>query len=193
MNMLKDNPESLAGAYLAMAQLFSYPDEGGWRRLAGRGLVDAALTREALESEYLAVFEMGGGASPVSLYEGQNRPELGRDGILQDLLRYYEYFDAHLNQDEREYPDHLVTELEFLAWLCLQEHRAEREGRDAEAFRRAARDFLARHLAAWLPEFSRKLGATDTTYAQCAPLLVELVDTHQRRLAEQLEPCGEQQ
>lgn len=190
MNVLKDNPESLAGAYLAMAQLFSYPDVDGWRRLAGHGLVDPALTREELEAEYLAVFEMGGGASPVSLYEGQNRPELGRDGILQDLLRYYEYFDAHLNQDEREYPDHLVTELEFLAWLCLQEHRAEMDGRESDGFRRAARDFLARHLAAWLPEFGRKLGKTDTTYAHCASLLVQVVDAHQLRLAKQLEQCG---
>lgn len=193
MNALNDTPEALAGGYLAMAQLFSYPDADGWRRLTESGLVQADLTREALEAEYLATFEMGGGASPVSLYEGQNRPEQGRDGILQDLLRYYEFFDAHLNQDEREYPDHLVTELEFLAWLCLQEQRAEREGREAEPFRRAAQDFLARHLAAWLPEFSRKLRATDSTYAQCGAALGELIEAHQRRLSERLETAGEKQ
>lgn len=193
MNSLTDNPETMASSYLAMAQVFSYPDAEGWRRLSECGLVDPALTREALEAEYLAVFEMGGGASPVSLYEGQNRPDHGRDGILQDLLRYYEFFDAHLNQEEREYPDHLVTELEFLAWLCLQEHRAEGEGRDPEPFRRAAGDFLARHLAAWLPEFSRRLSATDTTFAQYAPVLGELVDAHQRRLAERLAQPGDLQ
>jgi DMSO reductase family type II enzyme chaperone len=191
MNTLTGNPETLASGYLAMARVFSYPDADGWRRLSERGLVDPQLTREALEAQYLALFELGGGASPMSLYEGQNRPDHGRDGILQDLLRYYEYFDAHLNSEEREYPDHLVTELEFLAWLCLQEHRAGREGRDTGPFRRASRDFLARHLAAWLPDFSRKLVATDTAYAAYGPVLEALVDVHQRALAEQRGTSGD--
>lgn len=193
MNALNDNPAALAGAYLAMAQMFSYPDENGWRRLAGHGLVDPALTREALEAEYLAVFEMGGGVSPVSLYEGQNRPDQGRDGILQDLLRYYEYFDVRLNQDEREYPDHLVTELEFLAWLCLQEQAAQKKGGDAQSFRRAARDFLDRHLALWLPVFRQRLAATGTTYANCGAELADLVQAHQEYLeCELLESGGTQ-
>lgn len=193
MNLLFDNPEALAAGYLAMAQLFSYPDAGAWHRLSGNGLVDPAIDREALETEYLALFEMGGGKAVVSLYEGQNRPECGRDGILQELLRFYEFFDAHLSQDEREYPDHLVTELEFLAWLCLQEHGALRDGRNATPFRNAARDFLARHLALWLPDFLRKLESTDTTYAQYASTLGELVDAHRSRLGEPPQTAGEMQ
>ena len=193
MNALIDNPEALAKGYLAMAQVFSYPDAEAWGRLTARGLVDPALTHETLEAEYLAAFEMGGGKATVSLYEGQNRPEHGRDGILQELLRFYEFFDAHLNQDEREYPDHLVTELEFLAWLCLQEHAALRDERDAEPFRRAARDFLGRHLAAWLPAFRRRLEASDSAYAQYGPALGELVEAHLSRLGEQAQQPGEMQ
>lgn len=193
MNALIYNPEALAGGYLAMAQIFSYPDAERWHRLTETGLVDPALPREELEAEYIAAFETGVGKAPLSLYEGQNRPDLGRDGILQELLRYYEYFDAHLNQDDREYPDHLVTELEFLAWLCLQEHAALRDGRDAEPFRRAVRDFLERHLAAWLPEFRRRLEATDSAYAQFGPALGELVETHRSRLGEQAPKLGEMQ
>lgn len=193
MNTLIDNPEAIASGYLAMAQMFSYPDADAWRRLTEHGLVDPALSRETLEAEYLALFEMGGGSSAMSLYEGQNRPERGRDGILQELLRFYEYFDAHLNQEEREYPDHLVTELEFLAWLCLHEHAALRDGRDAEPFRSAARDFLARHLVAWLPDFRRRLEATETIYAQYAPMLGELVETHRSRLGEKPQKPGEMQ
>ena len=193
MNTLIDNPEAMANGYLAMDQMFSYPDANAWQRLTENGLVDPSLGRETLEEEYLALFEMGGGNSTVSLYEGQNRPERGRDGILQELLRYYEFFDAHLNQEEREYPDHLVTELEFLAWLCTQEHAALRDGRDAEPFRSAARDFLVRHLGAWLPAFSVKLEATETTYAQYVPALTELVETHRRRLGEQPQKPGEMQ
>lgn len=190
MNTLIDKPEAMANGYLAMAQMFSYPDADAWRRLNMFGLVEPTLKRETLEEEYLALFEMGGGTSIVSLYEGQNRPECGRDGILQELLRYYEFFNAKLNQDEREYPDHLVTELEFLAWLCLQEHAAVRDGRDAAPFRHAARDFLTRHLASWLPDFRRRLEATNTTYALYGPVLGELVKVHGNRLAEQVQAPG---
>ena len=193
MNTFTDNPEALAGGYLALAQVFSYPDADTWRRLSDGGLVDATLTRDTLEADYLATFEMGQGRSPISLYEGQNRPEHGRDGILQELLRFYEFFDAQLNQDEREYPDHLVTELEFLAWLCLQEHTALRYGRNPEPFRHAARDFLARHLAAWLPEFRRRLEATDTAYADYGAALAEVVEAHRSRLGVQVQTAGERQ
>lgn len=193
MNALIDNPEALAGGYLALAQVFSYPDAGAWQRLTEHGLVAPTLTREALEADYLSTFETGGGSIPASLYEGQNRPECGRDGILQELLRFYEFFDARLNQDEREYPDHLVTELEFLAWLCLQENAAQAGGRDAAPFRCAARDFLTRHLAAWLPEFRRRLEATDTAYAYYGPALSELVEAHLSRLSEQAQKLGEVQ
>lgn len=193
MNARIDNPEALAGGYLALAQAFSYPDADAWQRLTERGLVDPALGRENLEADYLATFETGGGKAKVSLYEGQNRPEHGRDGILQELLRFYEFFDAHLNQEEREYPDHLVTELEFLGWLCLQEHTARRDGRDAEPFCRAAGDFLKRHLAAWLPEFRRRLEATDSAYANYGPALGELVEAHLGRLGEQAPKLGELQ
>lgn len=187
------NAGTLAGGYLAMAQIFSYPTPESWKRLAEHGLVDPALGREELEAEYLAAFEVGRDTSPVPLFEGMNRGATGRDGILQDLLRFYEFFDARLSETDREYPDHLVTELEFLAWLCLQEHAAQQKGGDAGPFRRAARDFLDRHLAAWLPEFCRKLDATGTAYAQYGSALRELVEVHRGRLGEQLEESGDTQ
>ena len=176
------NADTLAGAYLAMAQLFSYPNPETWQRLAEHGVVDPALSREDMEAEYLAAFEVGRDSPPVPLFEGMHRGGTGRDGVSEDLLRFYEFFDAKLCEADREYPDHLVTELEFLAWLCMQEQTAEQKGGDAESFRRAARDFLTRHLAAWLPEFRRKLEATGTAYAQYGTALAELVDTHRGRL-----------
>lgn len=183
MNAPTDEAGLLAGAYLSMAKLFSYPNAETWQRLTEHGLVDPAPGREAMEAEYLAAFETGRSTKPVALFEGMHRGETGRDGILEDLLRFYEFFDVKLSETDREYPDHLVTELEFLAWLCMREQAAEqKEGDDAESYRRAARDFLGRHLAAWLPEFRRKLEATDTAYAQYGSALSELVETHRGRL-----------
>jgi DMSO reductase family type II enzyme chaperone len=181
---------TLAGAYLGMAHLFSYPDPQAWQRLVDQGLIDPSLGQEVLEADYLAAFELGRGKAAVPLFEGMHRGDLGREGVLEDLLRFYEYFDAKLSETDREYPDHLVAELEFIAWLCLQEQAAEQKGGDAESFRCAARDFLTRHLAAWLPEFRRRLEATGTAYAQYGSALVELVDAHRSRLGEHLQESG---
>jgi DMSO reductase family type II enzyme chaperone len=191
MSDLAVNAGSLAEAYLAMARLFSYPSRESWKCLNDHGLIEPSLTHEALAEEYLAAFEVGRDASPVPLFEGMHRGDLGRDGIFEDLLRFYEFFDVKLSESDRDYPDHLVTELEFVAWLCLQEQNAERDGGDANSFRRAARDFLGRHLAAWIPEFRRRLDATQTAYVRYGPALGELVDAHHNRLSEQLQEAGE--
>jgi len=184
---------TLAGAYLGMAHLFSYPNPQAWQRLVDHGLVDPSLGQEVLEADYLAAFELGRGKAAVPLFEGMHRRDQGREGILEDLLRFYEFFDAKLSETDREYPDHLVAELEFLAWLCLQEQAADDKGGDVDSFRRAARDFLARHLAAWVPEFGRRLEATGTAYAQYGSALGELVDTHRSRLEAHLQESGEMQ
>lgn len=191
MNAQTDEAGILAGAYLGMAQIFSYPNPEAWQRLVEHGLIDPTLGQEALEADYLAAFELGRGKSAVPLFEGMHRGDLGREGVLEDLLRFYEFFDVKLSETDREYPDHLVTELEFLAWLCLQEQDAQREGRDAEPFRCAARDFLTRHLAAWLPEFRRRLEATDTAYSQYGLALAELVDVHRGRLGNETQESGD--
>ena len=182
MNAQTDEAGILAGAYLGMAQLFSYPNPEAWQRLVEHGLIDPTLSQEVMEADYLAAFELGRGKSPVPLFEGMHRGDLGREGILEDILRFYEFFDVMLSETDREYPDHLVTELEFLALLCMREQDAQQKGGDSASFRLAARDFLDRHLAAWLPTFRRKLEATDSPYVQHVTALAELVETHRGRL-----------
>ena len=168
--------------YLAMARLFSYPTAEAWQRLTEHGLVEPTLSAEELQAEYLAAFEVGRDQAAVPLFEGMHRNNEGRAGILEDLLRYYEFFDIKLSETDRDYPDHLVTELEFLAWLCHREAAARQEGLDIEPFRRASRDFLDRHLAAWLPEFCSKLERTKTAYEKYGSMLRKLVEEHRRQL-----------
>ena len=182
MSAAQVDVNNLAGMYLAMAQLFTYPNAESVRRLAEHGLIDRELTPEVLGAEYLAAFEVGRDGPPVPLFESMHRGDMGRDGILEDLMRYYEYFDAKLSETDREYPDHLVTELEFLAWLCMQERTTVQKRDIADSFRRAQRDFLDRHLAAWLPTFRRRLEETDTAYGSYGTALAELVEAHRGRL-----------
>jgi DMSO reductase family type II enzyme chaperone len=169
--------------YLAMARLFSYPTAEAWQRLTEHGLVDPALTAEDLQAEYVAAFEVGRDGAAVPLFEGMHRGSMGRDGVLEDLLRFYEFFDVRLSEEDRDYPDHLVTELEFLASLCHREWVAQQQGWNAEPYRRAAKDFLERHLAAWLPEFSRKLERSNTAYEKYGSMLGKLGEEHRRQLA----------
>lgn len=168
--------------YLAMARLFSYPTAESWQRLTEHGLVDPQLSAEDLQAEYVAAFEVGRDAAAVPLFEGMHRENMGRDGILEDLLRFYEFFDVRLSEEERDYPDHLVTELEFLASLCHREWVAQERGWNTEPYRRATQDFLERHLAAWLPEFTRKLEITKTAYEKYGSMLCKLVEEHRRQL-----------
>jgi DMSO reductase family type II enzyme chaperone len=182
MSAMPNSTGSVANSYLAMAQMFSYPTRATWERMSQLGLLDAGVTLDQLEAEYLAAFEIGRDAKPVPLFEGMNRTDMARDGVLEDLLRFYEFFDIELAQGDREYPDHLATELEFLAWLCQRESAARNEGGDAEPFRLAARDFIDRHLAVWLPEFQRRLERSGTAYEEYGAALAELLTQHRSNL-----------
>jgi len=44
--------------------------------------------------------------------------------ITEELLRFYEHFQVKLSDKERDYPDHLVAELEFMAYLAKKEVEA---------------------------------------------------------------------
>lgn len=182
---------TLARGYLAMAQAFSFPSREVWERLESAGLLDPSMTKDDLEAEYLAAFETGRDRPPVAMFEGMHRGDLGRDGILEDLLRYYEFFDVKLSETEPDFPDHLVTELEFLAWLSHQEEAAEKAGRNAEPFRKAEEDFLARHLCAWLPTFRQRLEVTNTAYARYGAMLAHLVEAHRGHLGRGSQEAGE--
>lgn len=184
MNKTAIRREGFANAYLALAQLFSYPCAESRNLFAAHGLLDPTISLETLELEFLAVFELGDSiAPPLPLFEGMHRQGSGRDGILMELSRFYDFFDVQLAQNP-EYPDHLGIELEFLAWLCQQETVVQQRGGNAQAFRRAQRDFLTRHLLAWVPAFCSKLQLTRSLYAQYGALLNELVQTHGRQLVD---------
>jgi len=59
-------------------------------------------------------------------------------------------------------PDHVTTELEFLHYLTFREAELCQQGLDPSSLRRAARDFLARHLCKWFPKLQAKLAKQQT-------------------------------
>jgi nitrate reductase assembly molybdenum cofactor insertion protein NarJ len=64
--------------------------------------------------------------------------------VLENKL-YYQNFGLEI--DDRAAPDHLLTQLEFLAWL---DHCEAAGNAHPESLQRARTEFLERHLAHWV-------------------------------------------
>lgn len=99
----------------------------------------------ALESAYLALFEVGGPqGGPCFLYEGEYGG--GRIKVMDEALRFYHYFGLRLEREQRDRPDHLATELEFMHALTFREASGLVAARAVDPLRKAERDFLHLHL-----------------------------------------------
>lgn len=185
--------------YFLLSRAFSFPDES--LRLMVNGemqiLQDSAAglpfkikagnipipshPSEELESYYIATFDTRqGGGTGCSLYEGMLRKDEGREGIMMELLRFYEHFDIKLNKKERDYPDHLVTELEFMAFLSQKEKDALERGKDANPYRNAQRDFLERHLNKLVQPLNEKIqqNLNEPFYKEMSLFLAAFVANH---------------
>ncbi len=121
-----------------------YPDERHFERFTE--LFEAAPgTIGELRSLYVNLFEAGLPQPQCPLLESAwlpNRP--AGDVVLENKL-YYQNFGLEI--DGRAGPDHLLTQLEFLAWL---DHCEAAGNRDPESLRRARSEFLERHLSHWI-------------------------------------------
>ena len=126
------------------------------------------------EQEHTRLFGVGLAATP---YESEYDPlTLVRKGhCLADLLGFYEAFGFKLANRQKEFPDHIAIELEFLSLLLLKECYASAEGQEeARAIcEEAAVKFLADHLGAWGGAFADRVEATtgDDFYRFSARLL----------------------
>ncbi len=121
-----------------------YPDERHVERF--RDLCDAAPgTLEELRALYIELFEAGLPQPKCPLLESAwllNRP--AGEVVLENKL-FYQAFG--LDIDGRAAPDHLLTQLEFLAWL---DHCEAAGNQDAASVRRARSEFLERHVSHWV-------------------------------------------
>ena len=110
---------------------------------------------DEFQAAYVGLFDVGMGGPPCPLYGGTWGGD--RQKAMEEALRFYRFFGLTLSTEERDLPDHLGTELEFLHFLAFKEVEALHAGVDAGSYRRAARDFLLRHPAKWLPRALAKL------------------------------------
>lgn len=109
-------------------------------------------------AEYIRLFDVGhkGGKPPCPLYGGEYSSRSRLD-VMEELVRFYGYFDLGLSERDRELPDHLTVELEFLHYLAFREGRALEAAGDPSSYRRAQADFIERHPGAWIPILRQRL------------------------------------
>jgi len=173
-----DSLPSVSQLYLLLGKCFSYPtqefyqltqDEGTGEQVRTmvealpfavkfKGISTPSLPQEDFESEYISAFDLAFGPShPCPLHESDHRDDVSSTEITEELLRFYEHFQVKLSDKERDYPDHLVVELEFMAYLAKKEADAGKRGNDPAPYRRAQVDFLERHLDKWVPKLDEKI------------------------------------
>ncbi|MBI3391772.1 MAG: molecular chaperone TorD family protein [Nitrospirae bacterium] len=197
--------ESTSRIYLLLGRFFSYPDGRFYGTTKDpriqedlRSLVDGlpfdvkfedipspSVPQDEFESEYINSFDI---TPPCPLYEFHYRSgELTRREILEELLCFYGHFDVKLSETEKDYPDHLVAELEFMAFLAMKEADAGERGTDPDPYRRAQRDFLERHLGRWVDRLDARIRKVtrERFYRGASFLLREFVKSHLLHLREQ--------
>jgi DMSO reductase family type II enzyme chaperone len=120
-----------------------------------QGLEQGDSSQKELQAEYIGLFDVGMPGPPCPLYAGEYQKS--RRGVMEELVRFYNHFGVRLSDRTREMPDHLTAELEFMHFLTFREVTALHFQQPRDSYLRAERDFLARHLCAWLPLLRERL------------------------------------
>jgi TorA maturation chaperone TorD len=118
-------------------------------------------TRSDRMTEYQRVFGLVT-SKECPPYETEYCPQtfsVYRSQQMADVAGYYSAFGVAPSRDQPERPDHIVLELEFMAWLVGKEEYARtsdvpKAGEKAKICRDAQRRFLEEHLAWWAPAFA---------------------------------------
>jgi DMSO reductase family type II enzyme chaperone len=144
----------------------------------------------ALEIAYNRLF-VGPGRPEAPPYESFYRD---RWGVLmgpsaRDVERCYAEAGLALLPDRRDLPDHVATELGFMAYLAAQEAGADDDER--ETWLERQRLFLQDHLSVWLPLLCRRVKEASRHAFYTA--LAELSETFVRLDMQGFEPCHEPQ
>jgi DMSO reductase family type II enzyme chaperone len=154
-------------------------------RATGRQSCLRDCTLEDLQLSYTRLFETARGSSTISLneFEFVDTPQ---KEVWEDVIRFYEHFGLKYDGAvARQWPDHLVIELECLHYLSfLQAGLTSDQG----PILRAQCDFIERHLLNWLPRLVERLACAEGSqpYARLAEVLFEYLKAELAHLRDTL-------
>lgn len=163
-----------AAEWRLLGLLFASP-HGDWHvqvaglvaEIGNEGLTTAAQAalEQATESAYYTVFGPGGPAAPR---EVSHRQSDLTGQYLAELLACYQAF-AYLPPHD-EPPDHIATEIDFVAYLRLKQAYAVARNDDTQAAvtAEAVQSFIQEHLATTAIPLAQILDASDIPYLTLA-------------------------
>ena len=151
-------------------------------RRAGRRERGKLPDYQSYEAAYLALFEVGLPGPAVPLLESAHTTRAVPQEIVLECVNFYDVLGLSPSRSGFP-PDHLVTQLEFLAAVRYL-RKNELDPAKGESLARLERDFLARHIMSWLPSAEKKLARLDPPVF---PLLLRLLCKYAK---EQLETIG---
>lgn len=148
----------------------------------------AAQALRDLEVEYNRLF-FGPARPEAPPYESVWRDPQGlvMGPAAQAVQQQYAEAGLALAPDYHDLPDHLATELGFMAYLAAQQ--VDSEGDERLAWMEQQRVFLQQHLVVWLPPFCQRVRQTSRHpfYAALAELTMTFVNLDAQRI--QAVPC----
>lgn len=174
-----------------------------WQTLTGEPwpALEPSANLTDLEVGYMATFIHGRRGKPrVPLVANAYEELLAGEtpaGHMLNVQAYYRHFGlqpALGDEGLTDEPDHLVAMLEFCALLCHMEAQALASDRDAAPYRRAQRDFVARHLSPLLHIVKARFATEnqhglDATLTQLLNTLPSWADSQRAALEAQVGPC----
>ena len=157
-------------------------------------------TAHALNDEYEAAFGLlvSGSCPPYETEYVNSKLVFQRSNGLADIAGFYQAFGLEPSAELPERHDHIVLELEFMAYVAGLEAAA--VGRQSALWRERAeictsaqRRFLAEHLAWWAPAFAHLLAGQSRGgfYAAAAEFLAALIPAERALLNVPMPGVGE--
>ncbi len=161
---------------------------GHWSELAEslsklpESLDGAPYEATGVAAERVRLFDRG----ECPPYESSHREDADplKDVVMADVAGFYNAFGL---RPEGELPDHIVSELEFMALLCVKESGAilTEESEGLEVVRSAQVKFMGDHLGRWVDTFRTAIHDKSQVelYPLLADLLVDFIEVEKRRLS----------
>ena len=189
---------TISQIYLFLARSFSYPAKEFYEAMKGietaeelnylveglpfdmnfKGIPSPSLSQDDFENEYVNTFDIN---PSRPLYEtAYSREDMCSREVYEDLLRFYEHFDIKLSDKEKDFPDHIAAELEFMVFLAKKEADSKERGKDPTPYSLAQLDFLERHLGKWMHQLDEKIQkkVKEPFYKEASAFMVEFLEGH---------------
>jgi DMSO reductase family type II enzyme chaperone len=133
---------------------------------------------EGLQSQHNALYSSGS-VCPQQESDYVAGHAFQKTDVMADVAGFYRAFGLRISRAQRELPDFIGSELEFLHALGWKEAQALQNGdpEAAEVCRLAHKEFLAEHLGVWISAFHAQMKASPAGkfYVLLARLAEELV------------------